>query len=313
MISNLPYQQHRFQKGMTLPELLAVMAIMATLMAIIVPAFNSARDNANRSADIAQMNTIQSALHQYHADHGHYPPALMGYITRYTGAQSIIPADRLQHAINGLYPGKLNNTETFRPYRNRVPAAKHLEWITAARYPNQDPRSIGSQGAILDLRGSGTKSDDSKARQAFGPQDGFAVLGENRIASLPNSPTDPRAAKFYKVSGYDVAEVPIPDQIRGKTANRVELRYALFWSKYAMQEGGNQYDDPRQLGYANPPDNTVVTWNSYFRDWQSGNKASQKRPSNAKKDIVLFLSGAAKSFRSDVLFDRSWRVLPSDG
>ncbi|MFX8786131.1 hypothetical protein ABTM90_20125, partial [Acinetobacter baumannii] len=68
--------------------------------------------------------------------------------------------------------------------------------------------------------------------------------------------------KFYAVSGYDVAEVPT-----SASAKRYELRYARFWTQNALvpHTGGTGYvvggsdDDPRQLGYNTPPEDTVVT------------------------------------------------------
>lgn len=302
------------QRGFSLVELLTVIAIMALLMSIIVPAFNTARENANKSADIADMNTIRSALQQYYADHERYPPALMGYITQYdkTGVlKDVIPADKLK---NTLYPRRIASPEVFRPVFNQIQKNKPLGWITAARYPKKDPSRIGTR-PILDLNGDGkidSKDDTAGARQAFGPKDGFVVVGESKVTSLPQTANDPRAAKFYKLSGYDVAEVPIPDS-GFKDKKRFELRYTLFWTQYALQKGGSAQDDPRQLGYSDPPENTLVTWNSYFRSWNRDKDPAKWTPTSERKDVVLFLGGAAKSFKSDQIHKYSWRVLPKDG
>ena len=67
----------------------------------------------------------------------------------------------------------------------------------------------------------------------------------------------------------------------------------------------NDDDDPRQLGYTDPPENTVVTWNSYFRDYGPGTIVERNR-----NDIVLFLNGSARPYDSRDLAERSWRVLP---
>lgn len=283
-------------RGITLIELLTVIAIIAILSAIILPVLARAKDSAYRGGDIQHMNELRTALQLYRADNGAYPPAILGYASVYmTGANmgQIIPAN--------LYPGHLYSKrvpslESFRPAYDRVdPSA-----VTMALWPNQDPRAAGTAPA-LDLDGDGdidAADDPANARQAFGPA--TTVLAES---PLPASPCAGGAAAveacFYRISGYDVAEERVP----GSGVTRTTLRYSRFWSSWGLG-GGNAMDDPRQLGYDNPPENTVITWNGYFRDYSSGDV------SHTKKDIVLFLSGAARTYDSKDAFERSWRVLP---
>jgi hypothetical protein len=70
-------------------------------------------------------------------------------------------------------------------------------------------------------------------------------------------------------------------------------------------QGGHGNDDPRQLIYGEPPDDTVVTWDSWFRELDSSHI-----PSHDKKDFVLFLGGSARPYDSNDLYHKSWRVLP---
>jgi len=269
-------------------ELLTVIAIIAILSAITFPVYARAKDSANRNADISNMNTLRSALQLYRVDQGGYPPALLGYVTLYqTGpnAGNVMPADQIK---SFLYPKRVDSLKTFQPAYDRFPASE----ITTAVWPNQDPRALGS-GAVLDLNGDGSidSTDDfPNARQAYGPGDGYVT--SNGVTNDPDA-----ALKFYKVSGYDVAEVP--DGAGGK---RFELRYALFWSTWGLG-GGSGNDDPRQLGYDDPPESTVVTWNSYYRDYENNGA-----PKRIKRDIVLYLSGSARPYDSYDLFERSWRI-----
>ncbi len=271
-------------RGFTIVELLTVMAIIAVLMGISVPVFLRARSNANRSADMANMNILRTALQVYHADHGRYPPALLGYVTPYMSEsmKSIPPAEK----IWGLYPRRVSNVEIYKPVTSR--AARNLSELTSARYPYKN-----SLARLAD-------------QQAFGPEDGFVAYSNSPIKELPKKQNDPKVVGFYKVSGYDVAEVPILDPVTKK--NRMELRYTRFWTKYALQEGGSANDDPRQLGYANPPEDTVVTWDSYFRTWET--KSGKKIPKDADNDIILFLSGSATLYNSRKLFEENWAAKP---
>lgn len=307
-------------RGFSVVELLAVMSILAILMAIAVPTFIGARNSANRGADTSAMNTIRSALQLYYADNGQYPPALFGYVTRYaaTPSRDAVPATQIRLA---LFPRRINTPEVFRPYNLKPVASARVEtaarifstMLTAARYPNKDPRPVGRGAAQMPLRGGDQLVDIPEARQAFGPESGYVALDESMITELPQDPYSDRASKFFRISGYDVAEIPIPDRRPNLNGikNRVELRYTRFWTIYALQQDGNQYDDPRQLGYADPPENTVVTWDSFFRNWEGHGR--DMKPADARLDIILFLGGAARPFNSLKLFERSWRVLPTEG
>jgi hypothetical protein len=104
-------------------------------------------------------------------------------------------------------------------------------------------------------------------------------------------------AQFYSISGYDVSFVK-----DGTAAGlRPELRYTLFWTQWGLSSGSS-LDDPRQLGYAFPPEDTVITWNSYFRELGTGSV-----PAATNRDIVLLVGGSARPADSKGLYDRSWR------
>lgn len=273
----------------TLIELLTVIAIIAVLAAIAFPVAARAKDGAYRSSDLANMNSIRTALQLYREDQGGFPPALLGYVSIYeTGPNmgAVIPADKIQ---GFLYPRRINSLDTLRPAYARF---ENDAW-TYALWPARDPRAVGT-APILDLNGDGVidaNDDPLGARQAFGPSDGF-VSG----LGVTNDPA--QATMFYRVSGYDVGE-EIDPVTNGTYFSR---RYSLFWTNWGVTTG-NGMDDPRQLGYADPPETTVVTWNSTFRD-RNASLAGQRR------DLVLFLGGQARVFDSEAIAQRSWRVLP---
>ena len=277
--------------GFTLIELLVVIAIIAILAAIIVPVFSRAKDSAYRHEDISSMNTLRSAVQLYYVDHGAYPPALLGYVTYYlTGPNTgnPVPANRIN---SYLYKSRVGSLSTFQPAYNRYNAPH----ITTAVYPNQDSRDPGS-APIGDFNGDGlvdAADDIAGARQAYGPGAGFVRLG----GGVTGDPL--LAAQFYRVSGYDVTDVPLPGG-----GMRTELRYTLFWTDFALNQNGDLFDDPRQMGYANPPSDTVITWNTYFRSWENGT------PKNGNRDIMLFVGGSARAFSSRGVHDRSWRSIP---
>jgi prepilin-type N-terminal cleavage/methylation domain-containing protein len=281
------------RKAFTLIELLTVIAIIAVLAAIMFPVFARARDSAHRASDLSALNEIRSALQLYRVDQGGFPPALLGYVTPYqtgAGGGNVVPASQI---AGFLYPNRVDSIETFRPRLNR---ASLTAWTTAV-WPNADPRPPGTAPQV-DLNGDGridSADDPAGARQLFGLGTGPPTVVLQNPAAPPSAANLP--LQFYRMSGYEVAEVP---NVGGGT--RWELRYALFWSDWGIH-GGAANDDPRQLGYADPPETTVVTWNSHFRDYQNG------VPERTRRDQVLFLGGGARPYDSREVHERSWRLI----
>jgi hypothetical protein len=206
----------------------------------------------------------------------------------------VVPANLY---VGHLFPKRLGSLDSFRPAYNRSGPAL----VTKATWPRQDPRAVGT-APILDLNGDGVidaLDDDPNARQAFGP--GTTVLAETPIVASPCNAGNPDVdACYYRISGFDIGITPDPFT-PGQTIN--EIHYSRFWTVWGIG-GGHAFDDPRQLGYEDPPETTVITWNSYLRDF--GNNA----PQHIKRDQVLFLGGGARPWDSRDMFDRSWRVMP---
>ena len=291
------------KRAFTLIELLVVIAIIGILAAIIFPVFAQVKLSGYRSSDISNMNQIRSALLLYRTDQGGVPPALLGYITPYEIAQgaTIVPADQVYGA---LYPKRITSLSILKPALSR--AANTL--TVAAAWPQADERALGS-AAIVDTNGDGqiTAADDiAGARQAYSSNYGSGTLNyfttgptRQRVIGSTASNAAADAGQFYAVSGYDVSAVKTPT-----LGDVYELHYTPFWTTFGVGNGSGT-DDPRQLGYNDPPESTVVTWNSSFRDYDSNRNVV-----NGRKDIVLFLGGSARPFDSRAVAQRSWRVMP---
>ena len=268
------------QKAFTLIELLVVIAIIGILAAIILPVYTQAKKGAYRSSDMSNMNQIRTALALYRVDQGAYPPALLGYVTQYNGGPNptvgdMIPASQVQGA---LYPKRISSLATLQPAFDRGSGSNINLGFVNPVWPNGD---VGS----------------TVGQQRFGPTQPVQHCDGNTL--------DP--SYYYLISGYDVAQVKIPG---GGTQQ--EIHYAPFWSVSTVPStcnpvdaSGDPNDNPRQLGYSDPPENTVVTWNSWFRDYDSNGNALHER-----QDIVLFLAGDARPFDSASVVSQAWKVMP---
>lgn len=291
----------RRRNGFTLIELLVVIAIIAILAAIIFPVYAQAKKSAYKSSDLSNMNSLRTALQLYRADAGAYPPALLGYVSPYENVASgnIVPPSAIRDA---LYPKRVESLSVFRPALNRVPDNAPGHAFNAAAIQNGADAMVTAaywpQGEI----GNGSAGNQN---QRYGPNDGFV---QRAYHNPINNACTVVPTFYYKVSGYDAA--PATSDISGKW----ETHYQLFWTGWTvpadpcnpdpLTESGSSGDRPRQLGYNDPPETTVVTWNGFFRDYVNG------APQHIKQDLVLFLAGNARPMDSATVATKAWAVTP---
>jgi hypothetical protein len=230
---------------------------------------------------------------------------LLGYATGYLPSglpgdpnpteSDVVPANVVQ---GSLYPKRVNALTTLTPAYDRPQFTAVNTLFTTAVWPN---------GEGLD-RGAGQPD------QRFGPADGPAMRAF--MTGDPTNPCQNVPRYFYNISGYDMGMGP-----NGTGGLQAEVRYTLFWTGWTVPaipcspqsggagvgEMGSASDNPRQLGYTEPPTNTVVTWDSWFRELDLATGQPQYEQ---KRDIVLFSDGSAKAFDTQSVMSQAYQVTP---
>jgi len=169
-------------EGFTLVELLVVVAIIGVLVALLLPAVQSAREAARRQQCLNNLKQQALALHNYHDVHGVLPVALLGsppggpYVDDGFGwACAILPFIEQQALFNqinpngqagaiGAYyaansrpiPGGETSIKVYRCPASQLPKVVPPMWVipgSGAALPPQYPMMIGY--AINDYKGAG--------------------------------------------------------------------------------------------------------------------------------------------------------------
>jgi competence protein ComGC len=264
------------RKAFSLVELLVIMAVIAILAAILLPVFFRAKVQAKRTSDITNMASIQRAMNLYKADQGGFPPLLI-QAAEYNGNM----IRRISEVRRGfLYKSRVDDIGVF---HSEGDPTSDMSRTVEACWPTRDARAQGAQET--QFKGPGDKVIYTDLAFNFNPA---PLNGQN--------PGDP--VEFYAYDSYDIGPSFNP---QCNSSDGMELRYVLFWTTMG-QQGGGPSDNQRQLGYRDPKEDTIITWNTFFQDADDGGL-----PKHAEDTIVLYLNGTAKPEDGRNVYERSWR------
>ena len=281
--------------GFTLIELLTVIAIIAILLAIILPVFATVKENARRTACMSNMQQLYTALRQYELDNRRYPdyllaPAMVSngsggclvnttlspgtsYLTAASSATDPICTVE-QAAGTGFLGGQYvdNASGALLPFSGGL-YPEYVKSLETYHCPNNTE----------DLQGADRTNSVAVAAATR------AVVGTNATSGTAGSDTPTtQNGVYYRYDSYDANPRIIPATGKLDTAN-FTTRYSRLWTRVHKGVSGDALPTTgaanfasyrKQLYWRAPSGDTFVTMCTYHAP--------------KGKVTVLWLSGSAK-------------------
>ena len=217
----LHHTKRYHRKGFTLIELLAVIAIIAILIALLLPAVQQAREAARRTACKNKFKQVGLALHNYEETHGAFPP---GVITRAERA------DQNRCGLTYLPPGN---------YWNRI---RGFSWaVHLLPYLDQGPLYAQFNHTRPEFFAACGINPDGA------PTYGNFRLGASRIPVF-ECPSDPQAGELvHYLGGPDDTDCQnAPGGLDWAATNIVAIFDSRDWTcDRAIHEPSRSYAEPK--------------------------------------------------------------------
>lgn len=186
----MPRISESHRPGLTLIELMVIIAIIALLIMLLLPAVRTSGEAARRSQCVANLRQIGLAIHAYHQVHGSLPP---GYVSRTRGDMQTSEELGPGWGWGALILGQMNQPELFHAWNLSLPITDPgSSTVREARMPSYlcpSDRNAANRAVIVDTSGRSLASDVSPGSYvaSAGQLDPATSPGDNNGLFFRNS------------------------------------------------------------------------------------------------------------------------------
>lgn len=268
------------RNGFSLIELLTVIAIIAILAAVIFPVMAMVKNRARENQCMTNLHQISMAAQMFKTDNRRYPDIL--------GARVLDTSKNVWGGSEDPPPAIFENSKDVYLFAEYVK--------TAQMFHCPSSKITNTRDMALYYRVQG----DTSTLVAVHVYDSYDCY----ITKL--EPTSQLAVGGETVNIYDGRD---PDSV-------VEPHYRTRWAPdptdvpftpapgFPAGAATDQQDYERQLGFRNPPGDTVLTWCANHEQREAG--------SIRGKALVVFADGSADTIDAAQMEASKWRIRPKE-
>ena len=284
-------KQSNRKAAFTIIELLTVMSIIVVLIGVLVPALSNVRKYAKKVKQLAQFNSMQSAIELFSNENDGYPPsgALDGTGQPYCGAMKLCEA-MMGRDLLGFHPDSVfradgldatGTRDIYLPTQNNLKARMG----TLLQFKNANAYRLGA-----DIYGPGNT----------------APFNENAFVLCDVYTRDMRTGKktgmpilYYKADTSNNLHDPnnFPPQISDSMGNIYN-----YWDNHALVGLGKPWEDP---GKASTHD--LANWARFYRNTRNNQITTVSRPFRTDSYILISAGFDAEYGTADDICNFEWK------
>lgn len=283
-------KQSNNKAAFTIIELLTVMSIIVILIGVLVPALNNVRKYAKKVKQLAQFNSMQSAIELFSNENDGYPPsgALDGTGQSYCGAMKLCEA-MMGLDLLGFHPDSVFRADGLDATGTRpiyLPTQNNLK----ARMGTLLQFENANAYRLVDIYGSGNTASFNE--NAF-------VLCDVYTRDMRTGRKTGMPILYYKADTSNNTHDPnnFPPQISDSNGNIYN-----YWDNQRLVELGKPWEE---AGKASTHD--LVNWARFYRNTRNNQIITVQRPFRTDSYILLSAGFDAEYGTADDICNFEWK------
>ena len=283
-------KQSNRKAAFTIIELLTVMSIIVILIGVLVPALNNVRKYAKKVKQLAQFNSIQSAIELFSNENDGYPPsgALDGAVQPYCGAMKLCEA-MMGRDLLGFHPDSVFRADGMDAAGGRdiyLPTPDNLRarMGTLLQFENANAYRLG-----VDIFGPG---------QTAPFQESAFVLCDVYTRDMRTGKKTGMPILYYKAEAsnylHDPNTAPTPQDSMGNIYN--------YWDNHALVNLGKPWEEASKV-----TTHSLAEPARFYRNTRNNQITTVRRPYRTDSYILISAGYDGEYGTADDICNFDWK------